>query len=86
MLPAEIRVILCGKRPKIAKFATDLPEPDSPTIPNISLVFRSKEISVSTGLTWLSFVKPRLRFLTERSMGLFWFNVKGLQYKFRIQT
>ena len=36
--------ILLGNKPKIAKEETDFPDPDSPTIPNISFLFRPYEI------------------------------------------
>ena len=44
--PEVILEICGGNNPKIANVEIDLPEPDSPTIPKISLEFNSKEIEL----------------------------------------
>src|SRR4051794_15120002 len=55
-------------RPRIAELDTDLPEPDSPTIPSVLPFSRSKE-SPSVALTTPSGVgKWTLRSLTERKL------------------
>ena len=58
----EVSQFFLGSNPKIAKLDTDFPLPDSPTIPSISFVFKSKETSSTTLFSSESEKKEILKF------------------------
>lgn len=62
-----IWVFFLGSKPIIAKEVTDLPEPDSPTIPTISFSLTENEMSWTTSIGFLAFPKEIERALMERS-------------------